>query len=150
MTIITSILIFLILVSSAGLRCIVPGTPTQELSKSEAVFTGQVIGREYVKDTSLEQDSAGERLVIKLSVDKIWKGKIGKEVLMYTSEVRYPNGVTSMMAEDFHFEDEKKYLIYANGSMEKLRTSACTRSRKLEKAELDFIELGEGQEPKGE
>jgi hypothetical protein len=65
---------------------------------------------------------------------------------MYTSEVRQPNGQSSMMEEDFIFADGKEYLVYANGQEERLVTSACTRTRELEKAGEDLKELGEGYE----
>ncbi len=133
---------------ATGMRCIIPGTPTVEFRKSKAVFTGKVVGREYIKDENASSDlDAGERLVIKLAVERVWKGEIGDEVLMYTSEVRHSNGIFSMMAEDFRFEDGEQYLVYANGEMKRLKTSACMRTRKLEKAEDDLKELGEGHKP---
>jgi hypothetical protein len=67
---------------------------------------------------------------------------------MYTREARQPNGLTSMMSEDFYFKDGQQYLIYADGTTERLQTSACTRSREIEKAGEDLKELGEGHEPK--
>jgi hypothetical protein len=130
------------------LRCFKPGTPIEELGKSSAVFTGKVIGRNYFEDDASGIGVAGQRLVIRLKVERIWKGEVGEEVLMYTSEVREPNGLFSMVAEDFDFEDGKRYLVYAGGPKERLRTSACTRSREFEKAGDDLMELGEGHEPK--
>jgi hypothetical protein len=131
-----------------SLRCMRPGTPIEELHKSSAVFTGKVSGRDYIEDDASENGVAGQRLVVRLKVERVWKGDIGGEVKMYTSEVRHPNGLTSMMSEDFHFQDGKRYLVYAGGQVERLSTSACTRSRELEKAGDDLRELGEGHEPK--
>jgi hypothetical protein len=51
-----------------------------------------------------------------------------------------------MMEEDFMFADGKEYLVYASGQEERLVTSACTRTRELEKAGEDLKELGEGYE----
>jgi hypothetical protein len=128
-------------------RCMIPGSPAVELGRANAVFTGKVVGREYVKDVFSEPDVTGERLVIKIAVERVWKGEVGKEVLMYTSTVRHSNDLISMMAEDFNFTDDKRYLIYAVGAADRLQTSACSRSRMIEKAEADLRELGKGYEP---
>lgn len=147
MALIISILLFFMAAPSAGMRCIIPGTPKEELGKATAVFAGKVTGHKYVKDDLSGQGVSGKRLAFELTVERVWKGKIEGEVLMYTSEVRQSNGETSGMSEDFNFEDGKRYLIYAVGTIGRLRTSACNRSRELEKAENDLKELGAGHEP---
>ncbi|MDQ3685821.1 MAG: hypothetical protein M3430_09495 [Acidobacteriota bacterium] len=130
-----------------GVECSVPGSPTEELRKSKAVFTGKVIGRKYVMDNPSGVGFPGQRLVIRLQVERVWKGEIGEEVLMYTSWMRQLNGSDSTSGEDFGFENSQRYLIYAGGTLERLSTSACTRSRELGKAGDDLKELGEGHEP---
>ena len=148
MALIFSMLVFLMLTSPAAeLDCFIPSPPAVELDRAKAVFVGKVIGREYVEDSSSEQGVSGERLIIKIAVERVWKGEIGKEVIMYTSEVRQSDDTTSMMAEDFDFVNEKRYLIYADGTVNRLHTSACTRSREFEKAADDLKELGEGHQP---
>jgi hypothetical protein len=83
-------------------RCFIPRTVSDELEKSEAGFTGKVIAEEYmpVKPTS----AGGEVLTVKLAVERWWKGEMKKEVILYTQTIRYPNGVTSFMDEDFRFQ----------------------------------------------
>jgi hypothetical protein len=128
-------------------RCVIPGTPTQEMARATAVFSGKVIAREYVS----EETSSGEpsqRLVVRIAVERVWKGDIYVEETMFTTEVRLPNGLTGVMAEDFFFEDDKQYLIYALGKRDHLSTDACTRSRELSKADADLSEFGSGYEPK--
>lgn len=152
MVFIRASLIFLALglLSSAVLaRCIIPGAPMQELRKADAVFSGHVIEGTYVEDIN-DEGISGKRLVFTLKVMRVWKGDLASTVEMRTSEFRYENGLISMMAEDFHFEKGKEYLIYAYGEPDRLRTSACTRSRLLEKAGDDLKELGTGYEPKSE
>lgn len=145
---ILSLIMFLLLTPSmAEARCFIPQKPTVELGKAKAVFTGKVIGREYVKEIFSEEGVTAERLVIKIAVERVWKGDVSKEVSMYTSQVRHPNGLTSMMAEDFNFADDKRYFIYAFGTFDRLQTSGCTRTREVEKAGDDLKELGEGFEP---
>jgi hypothetical protein len=128
-------------------RCFVAGSPAEELQKSTAVFSGKVVGRDYVT----EETPAGkisQRLVIKIAVERVWKGDIFTDVTMYTSEIHLPNGYTKLFSEDFKFDDDEKYLIYAFGKRNRLSTDECTRTRALAKAENDLKELGAGYEPK--
>jgi TonB family protein len=126
-------------------ECIKPGPPTAELARATAVFSGKVVGRDYV----VEKTASGrvQRLIIKIRVERVWKGDISPDVTMYTSEVHLPNGVTDSIEEDFRFEDEKDYLIYAFGKSDHLMTSKCTRTRELSKAAEDLRELGNGHAP---
>ena len=137
--------VFFIFSSEPGMRCVTPGTAAQELKKSSVVFAGKVIERRYIKEEGSSETDVGERMVIKLAVEQIWKGEIDDEVLLFTSEIRYPNGITSMMAEDFHFKDEERYLVYANGEPKRLSTSGCTRTKEFAEAENDLNELNEGR-----
>jgi len=130
-----------------GVECFALGSPTEELRGSKAVFAGKVIGRKYITDNLSGVGTPGQRLLIRLQVERVWKGEIGEEVLMYTSRMRQPNGLDSIMANDFSFKDGQRYLVYAGGTLERLSTSACTRSRELGKAGDDLKELGEGHEP---
>ena len=54
-----------------------------------------------------------QRLVIKMAVGRVWKGDLSNEVTMFTSEIHLPDGNIRIFGEDFIFEDEKAYLIYA-------------------------------------
>jgi hypothetical protein len=126
-------------------RCFVPPTVSEELEKSDAVFTGKVITEEYqpVKPTS----AGGEVLTVKLAVERWWKGEMKKEVTLYTQVIRYPNGVTSFMDEDFRFQVGVRYLVYASGTAGELRTNGCRRTKAVVLAEEDLRELGEGRPP---
>jgi hypothetical protein len=131
-------------------RCFKPRTVTEELEKSDAVFTGKVIAEEYqpVKSTS----EGGEVLTVKLAVERWWKGEVKKEVTLYTQTIRYPNGRTSFMSEDFRFQVGMRYLVYASGTSGELRTNGCRRTKAVVQADDDLRELGEGRPPeeKGE
>jgi hypothetical protein len=128
------------------MRCVIPGTPTQELSRATAVFSGKVISRDYVAE-EMPSGETRRRLVVKISVERVWKGDIYTDETMFTSEVHLPNGLMETWAEDFYFQDDRQYLIYAFGKRNHLSTNACTRSRELSKAEADLKELGYGHEP---
>jgi hypothetical protein len=130
--------------------CPRPGTPTEELKRATAVFAGKVIERQMIKitDTSNE-DFGGERLHVKLKIDKWWKGNGESEVLLQTSRVYFPNG-TYRAGEDFFFNTNQSYLVYAfyyNGAF---GTSGCTRTRELSKVDEDLKNLGEWFQPKEE
>lgn len=126
-------------------RCIMPGTPTIELKKATAVFSGKVIAQEYQKVINAsDKDSGAERLFVKLKADRWWKGSGDSEVILRTSIIRFPNGITEMMAEDFYFDTNENYLVYANYYKGSLATSACKRTKKLFKATDELKELGEG------
>ena len=60
--------------SAPSLRCFVPANPAEELGKATAVFTGKVIGRNYVKiEDQSDRETGAERLVVKLVVERVWK-----------------------------------------------------------------------------
>ena len=131
-------------------RCWMPGGVAEEFEKASCVFAARVIAEEYrpVQPASPAQPEGSKILVIKLSVARLWKGDIGEEAEMYTMVTKLPDGLSQMYAEDFRFEIGKEYLIYAFGPPERLRTSVCTRTVRIEKAEADLKELGEGSIPR--
>lgn len=130
-------------------RCFKRGSASDELKSSTAVFSGQAIAEEYRPVESKEErlPEGGEVLVIRFAVENWWKGSGGEEAVLYTGVTRYPNGYTKMFAEDFTFRVGEKYLVYAFGAKDSLRTDGCRRTTELEKAEEDLRELGEGKPP---
>ncbi len=140
----TALLLFSVNAHSSY-RCIKPGTPTVELKKASAVFSGKVIAQEYQKVINAsDKDLGEERLVIKLKADRWWKGSGDSEVILRTSIVKLPNGITEMWAEDFFFDTNESYLVYASYYKGSLATSKCTRTKKLSEAKDELKELGEG------
>lgn len=131
-------------------RCWNPGGVAEEFKKASCVFSAKVVAEEYrpVKPATADQPEGREVLVVKLSVERWWKGDIGEEAEMYTMVSRLPDGSSQMHAEDYRFEIGTQYLIYAFGPPERLRTSVCTRTVRIEKAEADLRELGEGNVPR--
>jgi hypothetical protein len=104
--------------------CAWPGSPREELQRKDAVFSGEVISRDFISAK------------VEFKVEKFWKGPRAKEIsLKYIgSDCTYP------------FVVGKKYLVYAFGK-EILETDICTRTKELDKASDDLKELGEGKEP---
>jgi len=126
-------------------RCYIPVSVSEELQKSDAVFSGKVIAEEYRPlKTSAAQ---GEVLTVRIAVEKWWKGGKSEEVTLYTSGIRYSGGITSFEDEDFLFSLGERYLVYASGSSDSLRTNGCRRTKKLGLADEDLQKLGEGKAP---
>ena len=146
-------LILAIALSTTGIgpsnvtRCFAPGSPTKELKKATAVFSGKVVRRDFV----VEETAPGEigwRVVMKIAVGRVWKGDIATEVTLYTSEVHLINGLTRIYGDHFKFDEGKQYLVYAFGELDRLSTDTCTRTREMSQADDDLKELGDGHAPK--
>src|SRR5215472_8242149 len=127
-------------------RCFAPGTLSQELAKATAVFSGKVVGRDYVVENTPSGEVA-QRLVIDIAVARVWKGHMKPNVTVYTWEYLLPNGYMRIFGENFNFEDETEYLVYAFGEPDHLWADQCSRTRELAKAPADLKELGDGREP---
>ena len=126
-------------------RCFMPVSVSEELEKSDAVFAGKVLAEEY---RPLKISTApGEVLTVRFAVEKWWKGAKSEEVILYTSTIRHSEGLYSFMDEDFHFSAGERYLVYASGAPDNLRTDGCRRTKKLESAYEDLQKLGEGGAP---
>jgi hypothetical protein len=81
--------------------------------RSAAVFSGEVI------------ELGNSR--VRLKVEKVWKGGVGKEVAL-------PHGGSSCY---FGFKPGESYLVYAHLRREVLGTDVCTQTKRLAEAEKD-------------
>jgi hypothetical protein len=115
--------------SSYACSCFPPGTPTEELEKSDAVFSGKVI------DVKTDDST----LRAKIRVKESWKGMDSKEVTLNTSIDSAGCGV--------NFETGKEYIVYAYQEDGKYITYLCSRTAELVHAQEDLKELGEGTIP---
>lgn len=109
--------------------CAKPGTPTQELKISTAVFSGKVIQISEVKIGNLLP-----KRKVKFNVENSWKAITQKTVSVLTGFGEGDCG--------FKFEKGESYLVYARGSKDALSTSTCGRTKKLAEAREDLSELG--------
>jgi hypothetical protein len=110
-------------------RCAPPGTPLEELAKSDAVFSGTV--------TAVEVDATG-LVPIKIAtvvVAQCWKGGVEGTIRISTP--------VSSAACGSGFGVEVRYLIYAENVGGQLHTHLCTRTTLLEVAQEDLDALGE-------
>jgi len=96
------------------------------------VFSGKV----------LKIDKEGEfELAVTFAVDRVWKGKEEKEIVVRTGT---NDGICG-----YKFTKGTSYLVYAaettRDDVKYLATNICTRTAALADAKEDLRELGEGQ-----
>lgn len=118
--------------------CAMPGSPTEEMAKSGAVFSGKVIEIVDRNKNGLTHSSADPMEVV-ITVDEIWKGIDESQVVVVTERDSASCG--------FQFEVDKNYIVYASKDGDQLRASLCSRTALLSAAVDDLSELGEGEKP---
>jgi hypothetical protein len=107
--------------------------PSQALSQSTAVFTGEVINmsKNLIATENVEGD-------VTFKVAKIWKGSPTKNIVVH---VRYG------CCGSHEFIMNREYLVYADGSDNKLYESGCSQTKLLNEAIKDLPLLGDGKVP---
>jgi hypothetical protein len=107
------------------MRCLIgPKSVNSTLKKSTAVFSGEV----------LEIRTGVNFLQARFRVERSWKGVESDEVFVFTDG----------SAESPHYRVGEKYLVFAGIRNDKLFTGICSRTKRLEYAEEDLKQLGEG------
>jgi len=104
-------------------------TPSEGLSSSYAVFTGEV--------TKIEPNTATKfgGVEITLRVKKVWKGDIGEQVQVRTAG--------SGAACGYSFAKGETYLVYADrDEADPMRVSLCSRTALIASAQEDLDFLG--------
>ncbi len=99
-------------------------------NESSAVFVGKVM--KVVRNP----DEFG--VSVKFQVDKIWKGKLSRDVTIFTGRGGGDCG--------YQFEVGGTYLVYATGVRERLSTSICLRTASWS-VDGDVKHLGKGRRP---
>ncbi len=114
------ILIFLFVTAERSLACscaVLPGSLKNQVrlaySGADAIFSGEVI---EVQKSPNDNYS----VLVKLKVDKSWKGEAAQEITITTAADGAMCG--------YSFETGKKYLVYATGNKDKLSTYLCSRT----------------------
>jgi len=115
-------------------KCGPPPPPTKAMKRAAAVFSGKV--------TVIKQ--VGNQKQITFKVLKIWKGKLGKEVVV-TTPIH-----SASCGYNFAQQGDGTYLLYCHQSNNAKLLSAgrCSRTRTLASAAKDLKELGDGRAPK--
>ncbi len=142
-------MLFLQATPSLATRCWARRSVSEEFNHSTVVFSGKAVAEEYrpIVTPPPGWPEGGEILVIKFAVERWWKGSAGEEVFLYTGVSRWPGGYIRIFSQGFAFNVGEEYLDYAFGDVDNLSTTVCERTTKLDKADEDLKELGEGSLP---
>lgn len=114
-------------------RCAMKRPPQEAFAAATAVFCGRCV--------SVEQVNYVKRYTFK--VDRIWKGDLGRRVVVHTSLDGAACGST------FPTDGYTTFLVYCGGPAEQLHTNICTRNALLSAADEDVRALGQGVVPLG-
>jgi hypothetical protein len=109
------------------------------ISGSDAVFSGKVLEIDGPPSVPHVPSAGSETVTFRVS--ESWKGPGGEGTL----DVKTP---ASGVSCGYHFEEGQEYLVYAYGKGEPLKTSVCSGTKHLSKADKDLAVLGNGEEPK--
>jgi len=127
--------------------CAPSGSPSEELKEAQAVFAGKVVRvreprSKPVRNRRGRVVAVRVSLIAKISfeVAKVWKGPDKDTILVET--------MTGCCACGYSFVEGEQYLVYAYGDgKNRLLASICSRTKRLEAAQEDLAELGEGKVP---
>ena len=125
-------------------KCVVPGSPSEELEKFDAVFAGEVLSIEHSFDPDTPSRSPGDHTTIGFTVNTVWKGMVDSNIDLTTP----PTGGSC----GFAFAEGEEYIVYAHEGAEQnanLNVSICSRTALLAEAQADRDALGEGYAPQG-
>ncbi|GEM_PF-5558051 len=130
---IVALLVLLISLNTAGaISCVAPGSPQEELEKSEGVFVGKVV----------KISSYTEHDIVEFELSSIFKEAPTLGLSLESNKVIVRTGGKLSLA-NYKFEEGKEYLVYANNFEEDLTLdlSICTRTKLLSEADEDIKEL---------
>ena len=124
-------------------KCVVPGSPSEELAKSSTVFAGRAVLIQHTYDPSAATFSPEDRTTIGFIVSAVWKGVVYEKMYITTP----PTGGSC----GFTFEEGEEYIVYAHDSASGdggYTVSICSRTALLRQAQADIDALGEGDAPR--
>jgi hypothetical protein len=112
--------------ANSTMRCLDgPKSIKGVFKNSTAVFSGEVV----------EIRSGVNFLQAEFRVERSWKGVEAEQVSVFTENT----------AESPHYRVGEKYLVFAGTRDGKLFTGNCSRTKRLEYADEDLKQLGEGK-----
>ena len=122
--------------------CAQPGTPSEELEKSSAVFAGRVVSIRHSFDPDAASVSPEDRTTVGFEVNAVWKGTVYEDMYITTPPTGGSCGLT--------FVEGEEYIVYAHDSAygdDSYTVGICSRTALLGQALDDIDALGEGQAP---
>lgn len=114
--------------------CAPPDSPSEELARSAAVFSGKVIDIREYNDPNSTTISSTDPTTVKFEVETVWKGPAYETMHFTTARSGASCGFTFVEGED--------YIVYSHGGS---TVSLCSRTALLKSAQADLGELGEGR-----
>jgi hypothetical protein len=145
--------VFLIPECANACTCAMPSGSQKEraeqaLADSEAVFSGEVVDYEksplattMMEGTMVTMMISPRPATVTLRVSEVWKGSKQQTVQVATD-------VADGASCGYPFEKGQKYLVYAYGGQQDLKTDGCTETKLLSKAGADLAVLGNSEKPK--
>ena len=123
-------------------KCAQPGTPSEELEESSAVFAGRVVSIRHSFDPDAASVSRDDRTTVGFEVSAVWKGTVREDMYITTP----PTGGSC----GFTFVEGEEYIVYAHDSAygdDSYTVGICSRTALLGQAQDDIDALGEGHAP---
>ena len=123
-------------------KCAVPGSPSEEFEKFDAVFAGKVISVQHSFDPNVTPYTPDDRTTVGFDVSAVWKGVVHARMYITTPPTGGSCGFTFTVGE--------QYIVYAYDSAygdSSYTVSICSRTAPLGQAQADLDALGEGQTP---
>ena len=125
-------------------KCVVPGTPSEELEKFSAVFAGRVVSvqHSFDPDAGSVVREAEDRTTVGFEVSAVWKGTVHEDMYITTP----PTGGSC----GFTFVEGEEYIVYgydSNYDDGGYTVGICSRTALLWQAQADLEAFGEGQAP---
>ena len=125
-------------------KCVVPGTPSEELDKFSAVFAGRVVSIQHSFDPDAgsvvrEKD---ERTTVGFEVSAVWKGTVHEDMYITTP----PTGGSC----GFTFVEGEEYIVYgydSNYDDGGYTVGICSRTALLDLAQADLDAFRAGHTP---
>ena len=122
--------------------CADPGSPTEALETSAAVFAGRVVSVDGGFDPDEVPYSPEDRTTVEFEVSAVWKGVVHERMYVTTR----PDGASC----GFAFVEGEEYIVYARDSAEVdggYGVYLCSRTAHLSQAQADIDALGPGEAP---
>jgi hypothetical protein len=113
-------------------------TVAEYRTSAKAVFLGEVVSKR--KSDAVEKNG----VEVTLKVERVWKGSISEEVLVYTGATDDLYPFVNLCATPFRTGE--RYIVFAYGE-EKLATDMCAGSGDFPYAQKVIRQLGKGQRP---
>ena len=123
-------------------KCAVPGTPSEELETSQAVFAGRVVSIQHSFDPNAASVSPEDRTTVGFEVSTVWKGIVYEDMYITTP----PTGGSC----GFTFIEREEYIVYgydSNYDDGGYTVGICSRTALLGLAQADLEAFGAGHAP---